>query len=194
YSSNFIFNPEGKLISRHRKIKGLNSEQVLWDDGLLYEPSIVEIKKTRVATLIGSEAYLPLLRASYYQEGASMYFMPACNDSLAWQNCILHTAKEARSFVFSCNQFITKDMYPKDINHSFSLSNYPKIINRGGSAIIDPEGNYLVGPIYDKEAILVADIDLEQIQKSRYDLDPAGHFRRDDIFELTINYKIKKDI
>ena len=44
----------------------------------------------------------------------------------------------------------------------------------GGSAIIDPNGNYLAGPLFDREGILYADLDLSLIPKSRFDFDVVG--------------------
>jgi nitrilase len=57
---------------------------------------------------------------------------------------------------------------------------------RGGSCIIDPLGKVLAGPVFDEEAVLVATIDLADIQRGRFDFDVAGHYARPDIFKLTV--------
>jgi len=41
--------------------------------------------------------------------------------------------------------------------------------------------------IVEKEGILYADIDPEEIVKGRYELDVAGHYYRPDIFSFRIN-------
>jgi nitrilase len=60
-------------------------------------------------------------------------------------------------------------------------------INVGRSAIVDPEGNFLAGPVERKEEILYAEIDRRQVKGSRWILDTAGHYARPDIFQLTVN-------
>ncbi len=42
---------------------------------------------------------------------------------------------------------------------------------RGGSVIVDPMGQVLAGPLYHKEGLVSAEIDLEDIVKAKYDMD-----------------------
>ena len=60
-------------------------------------------------------------------------------------------------------------------------------MSRGGSAIIDPLGNYLAGPVWDKEDILLADLDLNAVIEARFDFDVCGHYSRPDVFTLLVN-------
>jgi nitrilase len=46
---------------------------------------------------------------------------------------------------------------------------------------------YLTGPIYDDEALLVADLDLDEIVRAKCDFDVVGHYSRPDIFRLLVN-------
>ena len=57
----------------------------------------------------------------------------------------------------------------------------------GGSAIIAPDGEYLVPPVYDEETIIVADLDLSVIAQEQMTLDVTGGYSRDDIFTFAIN-------
>jgi len=60
---------------------------------------------------------------------------------------------------------------------------------RGGSAIINPMGQILAGPVFDREIILSADIDLSEIVRGKYDFDVVGHYARPDVFRLHVNEK-----
>lgn len=62
-------------------------------------------------------------------------------------------------------------------------------VQRGGSAIIAPDGSYLTGPVYDEEAILTAELDLDMIIRESMALDITGHYSRPDVFDLTVNRK-----
>ena len=53
--------------------------------------------------------------------------------------------------------------------------------------IVSPMGEVLAGPLYGEEGIICAEIDLDQVVRARYDLDPVGHYARPDIFELGVD-------
>jgi hypothetical protein len=56
----------------------------------------------------------------------------------------------------------------------------------GGSGIINPSGEYLAGPVFDREDILYADIDLSLIPIRKAAVDTTGRDTRWDILNLNI--------
>lgn len=70
------------------------------------------------------------------------------------------------------------------------LEKQPEVITTGGSCIVNPYGEYVVEPVYNKEEILIGDLDLGQIiQTGGMDFDVMGHYSRPDIFELIVHEK-----
>jgi nitrilase len=69
---------------------------------------------------------------------------------------------------------------------SASVSTPYLLIERGGSAIIAPDGRYLAGPVFEDEAVLTATLDLSEIEKESMTLDVSGHYSRPDIFEFNV--------
>jgi nitrilase len=53
--------------------------------------------------------------------------------------------------------------------------------------IVSPLGEVLAGPVVDGEAILRAEIDLDQVTEGKYDFDVVGHYARPDVFRLSVN-------
>jgi len=58
---------------------------------------------------------------------------------------------------------------------------------RGGSCIVGPLGQILAGPQFEGPCILTADLDLDEIPRSKYDFDVVGHYARPDVFRLYVN-------
>jgi nitrilase len=58
---------------------------------------------------------------------------------------------------------------------------------RGGSCIINPLGKVLAGPVFNQSQILIADLDMNEIARGKYDFDVTGHYSRPDIFQLHVN-------
>jgi nitrilase len=48
-------------------------------------------------------------------------------------------------------------------------------------------GDLLAGPLFDREGILYADLDLGEVVRSRFDFDVVGHYARPDVFRLSVD-------
>ena len=122
-----------------------------------------------------------------YSKGVELYIAPTADSRDTWQSTIQHIACEGRCFVLGCNQFVTKEMYPADLQDHADLAKQPQVMCRGGSAIISPLGEVIAGPLFDEEGILYAELDLSEIVRAKVDFDVVGHYARPDIFQLIVN-------
>jgi len=132
---------------------------------------------------------MPLARMAMYSKGVEIYLAPTADARDTWQSTLRHISCEGRCFVLGCNQFVTKAMYPTDLDGVQELAPLPEIVCRGGSVIIAPLGEVLAGPLYDQEGTLFADLDRADIARSKFDFDVTGHYARPDVFKLTVNEK-----
>ena len=130
---------------------------------------------------------MPLARMALYSKRVELYLAPTADARDTWQATLRHIACEGRCFVLGCNQFVTKDMYPSDLDGIEDLAELPDVLCRGGSAIVSPLGEYLAGPLFDQEGMLVADLDLADVARAKFDFDVVGHYSRPDVFQLTVN-------
>ncbi len=185
YCTLVYFNEKGELIGRHRKIKPTAAERIIWGEGDGSDLHAYSLGSARVAGLICWENYMPLARMALYQQGVSVYLAPTADNREVWQASMRHIALEGRCFVLSCNQYFTPELYPQDF--LAQLDHDPeKPFCPGGSVIISPAGEVLSGPLYDKEEILYATLDLRDVARSRFDFDAIGHYNRPDIFEFRV--------
>ena len=188
------FGPDGALLGKHRKLKPTASERLIWGEGDGSTLTVVETPYGKMGGLICWENYMPLARTAMYAKGVELYLAPTADSRDVWQATIRHIALEGRCFVLACNQFVTKDMYPKDLACYDELIGEPEVMCRGGSAIVGPLGNYVAEPVFGREEVVFADLDLDQIAQSRYDFDVVGHYARPDVFRLIVDERKKEGV
>lgn len=187
YNSNLIFSPDGELVSVHRKLKPTGSERVVWGDANKHYFPVVNTPWGNTGSLICWESYMPLARVALYEKGITIYLAPNTNDNEEWQSTIKHIAIEGHCYFINSNLFFTKDMYPDNLYDMEEINKLDDIVCRGGSSIVDPYGHYEVEPVWDKEAILYADLNMDKVPMSRMEFDVCGHYARPDVLELKIN-------
>lgn len=68
------------------------------------------------------------------------------------------------------------------------------VLIRGGSCIIDPMGEIIGEPLYGKEGMVSAQIDLDMRTRGQFDLDVSGHYARPDIVQLRANVNEQKNV
>lgn len=194
YCSMFFFGPDGSYLGRHRKLKPTAGERVVWGEGDASDLTVVDAPFGRFGAVICWENYMPLLRTAMYGKGLEIYLAPTADYRDTWLCTMRHIAREGGCFVLSANLCFKRSDYSPDIETVVPLEDVPPGIENeagslspGGSAIISPFGEYLAGPVYDKEEILVADLDMNMLAEARIDFDPVGHYARPDIFKLYVN-------
>ena len=189
YCTLLYFDPEGKLLGKHRKLKPTGAERLIWGEGDGSTMPVVEAPFGKVGGLICWENYMPLARMAMYAKGVEIYLAPTADYRDSWQATMRHIACEGRCFVLGCNQFVKKDMYPENLETLEELEDRPEIMCRGGSVIVAPLGDVIAGPLFDEEGILYAQLDMTEVVKSKIDFDVVGHYSRPDVFQLSVNEK-----
>ncbi len=178
------FSPEGQLVHKHRKLKPTAAERIIWGEGDGSDLNVLDTSLGKIGGLICWENYMPLARTALYQQGIEIYLAPTADCRGTWQATMEHIACESRCFVLGCNQYLTQEHYPPDLQSSLSASH--SLPSSGGSVIFSPLGKRLAGPLFDQEGIITAEIDHREIIKAKMDFDPIGHYARPDVFELTV--------
>ena len=181
------FAPDGTLAGIHRKLKPTAAERLVWGEGDGSTMPVLDTPFAKVGGLICWENYMPLARMAMYGKGVEIYLAPTADSRDRWQATLRHIALEGRCFVLGCNQFVTKDHYPADIEILDELAEWPEVLSPGGTSIYNPLGEAVAGPLLGKAGILYADLDLGDIARGKFDFDVVGHYARPDIFQLHVN-------
>ncbi len=187
YNSMLYIGANGDILGVHRKLMPTGTERLIWGSGDGSTLTTVDTPYGTVGGLICWENYMPLARMSMYGKGVNIYLAPTADARDSWQSTLRHIACEGRCFVLGCNQYFTKSMYPKDLALYDELKDLPDELCRGGSAIVDPFGEYVCEPLYGKEGVLYTELDLNKIHQGHLDFDVVGHYHRPDVFKFSVN-------
>jgi nitrilase len=186
YCTVLFFAADGSLLGKHRKLMPTAAERLVWGFGDGSTMPVFDSTIGRIGAVICWENYMPLLRMHMYARGIQLYCAPTADDRETWFATMRHIALEGRCFVLGCNQFAQRSDYPTEYP-AIQGDDPATVMSRGGSCIIDPLGRVLAGPVYDSASILVADLDLDEIARGKFDFDVVGHYARPDVFRLTVN-------
>ncbi|ANH67102.1 nitrilase-related carbon-nitrogen hydrolase [Mitsuaria sp. 7] len=208
YCTVVFFDRHGNFLGKHRKLMPTGSERTVWGFGDGSTLPVYETDLGKLGAVICWENYMPLLRTAMYAKGIELYCAPTLDGRDSWPASMQHIAIEGRCFVLSANQYATAADYPAGYVNAAIASNVGSAggvgsvgtadptqpFSRGGSCIVDPFGNFLAGPDFEGEAVLLATIDREDIVRGKYDLDVTGHYARPDVFQLFVNERVQAPV
>lgn len=186
YCAALIFGPDGALLGKHRKLMPTATERLVWGQGDGSTLPVIDTPAGKVGAVICWENYMPLLRTAMYAKGVEVYCAVTVDDRDTWLPTMRHVALEGRCFVLSACQFLTRKDCPPDYAAGFG-DDPGAVLIRGGSCVVSPLGHLLAGPAFGEEAVLIADLDHDEIARARFDFDPVGHYARPDVFRLTVD-------
>lgn len=186
YCTVLFFAPDGTYMGKHRKLMPTSMERMMWGFGDGSTMPVFDTPLGKLGTVICWENYMPLLRTTMYAKRIQIYCAPTADESEEWTASMRHIGREGRCFVLSCNQFLRRGDFPDD--YAAAQGDDPEtILCRGGSCIVGPLGELLAGPDFEKECILTADLDMDEIARGKFDMDVTGHYARPDVFRLFVN-------
>ena len=190
YNSLLTFTPDGKLANHHRKLVPTFSERMVWGNGDGKGLQAVDTPIGRVGGLICWEHWMPLTRQAMHNSGETIHVAVWPNVHENHQIASRHYAFEGRCFVLAVGVIMPAKDLPGALKKPANLKPGDLVL-RGGSAIIAPDGRYITEPLFGKEKLIVAEIDLREVDQERMTLDVAGHYSRPDVFSFAVNRERK---
>lgn len=181
YNTLLTFSPDGRLSNHHRKLVPTFTERLVWGPGDGRGLAAVDIGQARVGGLICREHWMPLARMAMHQAGEQIHVAvwPTVNEVA--QLVSRHYAFEGRCFVLAVGLM----MPTADVAHQLPHDVTDPWVERGGSSIIAPDSSYVVEPLFDREELIIADLDLAMVDRESMNLDVTGHYSRPDVFRFS---------
>jgi predicted amidohydrolase len=130
---------------------------------------------------------MPLSRQALHDSGEDVHIAVWPTVQERHQIASRHYAFEGRCFVLAAGSLMRASALPAELERDPERAGTDDmLVLRGGSAIINPRGEYLAGPVFDEPTILRASLDFAQLDEERMTLDVAGHYARPDAFTFTV--------
>ncbi|MFL5628128.1 MAG: carbon-nitrogen hydrolase family protein [Ktedonobacteraceae bacterium] len=188
YNTLLYIDPQGQILGKHRKLVPTAGERLVWAQGDGSTLQVFDTPLGKLGGLICWENYMPLARYSLYAAGTQIYVAATWDRGNPWLSTLRHIGKEGGVYVLGCSIAMRKDDIPDHFAFKQKFyANTEEWLNFGDSAIVNPEGFFIAGPVRHKEEILYADIDPCQMRAPKWMLDVAGHYARPDVFELIVH-------
>ena len=187
YNSLLTIGPQGQLLNHHRKLMPTYTERLVWGAGDTEGLRSVETPVGHVGGLVCWEHWMPLARQALHEAGEDIHVAVWPTVKEMHQVASRHYAFEGRCYVLAAGALMRAGALPPELEpHPGHITHPDQWLLRGGSAIIGPDGSYVVAPVFDEARVLLAELDLRRIQEESMTLDVTGHYHRPELFEFQL--------
>jgi len=191
YNTQLLFDADGSLLQRRRKIMPTYHERMIWGQGDGTGLRAVDSAVGRVGQLACWEHYNPLGRYALIADGeqihAGMWPGSFAGDLFAQQAeiSVRNHALEAAAFVVNATAWLDADQQAQIM----ADTGCPIGPISGGcfTAIISPHGELLGDPVRSGEGEVIADLDFSVIDARKSQMDAVGHYSRPDLLSLLVD-------
>lgn len=187
YNALLTFGPDGRLLNHHRKLMPTYTERMVWGQGDGEGLRACDTPSGRIGGLVCWEHWMPLARQALHVSGEDIHVAAWPTVFERHQIASRNYAFEGRCFVIAAGSLMRAGALPKGLERDpVRAPSDDALVMRGGSAIIGPDGAYIVEPHFDAPAILHAVLDTTVLDQERMTLDVAGHYARPDVFGFQV--------
>ncbi len=188
YATLLFIGSEGQILGRHRQLKPAPHERTVWADGDAVELRVHDRPYGGLSGLTSTEHQMVLPTYALAEQGSQIHVAswpggePAGigrpGAGPARQHLLSRAfAAQTGAYVLCVGATLSRDAIPDKYRDYLSYE------CAGHSAIIDPFGEVIAGPV-EGEHILIADCSIATVRSAKIAFDCAGHSGRPDQLKL----------
>lgn len=218
YNTQIFFGNDGTILGKRRKLMPTYTERTYWGMGDGSDLQVHETEIGRIGALICWEHHTILVRAAQMLMGEEFHIAnwpgtwrignkdkkgnrtgrllepsPDINGS-DWQFAAKEYAFESGSFVISVNGLLRKEDFEPEYKSFIDSPNVNFDWAIGGSAIINPFGEYITEPVFHEDTIVYGDCEAKDIKAAKIVFDGLGHYSRPDVGRLLVDKGAKNNL
>lgn len=184
YNSLVFISDTGALLGQHRKLVPTFGERLVHGPSDGQSLRVFSTDYGRLGGLICGEHSNPLAKYAMLARGEAIHVAawPAFMCQWGGDFILQQYAYEGNLFIISAS-----DYFSPEIKEAIGEGATKMKDGGGSSGIYGPRGNIIAKAKPDREETLIAEINLEEIVKTKMIKDTTGHYNRFDLFKFFIN-------
>jgi nitrilase len=191
FNTQLLFDADGSLIQRRRKITPTYHERIIWGQGDGSGLRAVDSAVGRVGQLACWEHYNPLARYALIADGEQIHsgMWPGSfgGTQFAEQTevSIRNHALESGAFVVNATAWLSQEQQEQV---AADTGGPIGPLSAGSfTAIVSPQGELMGEPLRSGEGEVIADLDFSMIDARKAKMDAGGHYSRPELLSLRID-------